>query len=72
MSQGSQVTSFVVRFVYEETHDDQDDAAGQGGQWYSVVLHVQSNTERRFTRWEDVVLFLQQYVDLSKGAKSLP
>ncbi len=66
MDQEAKVTSFVVRFVYEEPHDQPNEGAGH---WYSVVRHVQSDTERRFTRWEDVVLFLQQYVDLSKGAK---
>jgi hypothetical protein len=66
VSREARVTSFVVRFVYEEEHDPNHDEAGH---WYSVVRHVQSNTEKRFTRWEDVVLFLRQYVDLSKGAK---
>jgi hypothetical protein len=65
VNQEPTVTSFVVRFVYEERHDDSSQWAGQ---WYSVVRHVQSDTERRFTRWEDMVLFFEHYVDLSKGA----
>jgi hypothetical protein len=29
---------------------------------------VQSDTERHLTRWEDIVAFIGQYVDLSKEA----
>jgi hypothetical protein len=59
----AKLVSFVLRFVYEESPDEPD-APGPG--WYSVVRHVQSDTERHLTRWEDVVAFIGQYVDLNK------
>lgn len=66
MNQEAKVTSFVLRFVHEEPPPDTE--RWEAG-WYSVVRHVQSDTERRFTHWDDLVAFIQQYVDLSKGAK---
>lgn len=77
MNQEAKVTSFVVRFVYEEPHEEAAQIAQvqqaaqitQITQWYSVVRHVQSDTERHFTSWRDMVLFFEQYIDLSKGAK---
>lgn len=66
MSQDPKVISFVVRFVFEEPTGDPVEAAGH---WYSVVRQVQSDSERHFTSWEEIVSFFQKYVDLSKGAK---
>ncbi len=66
MNPEAKVTSFVLRFVHE---DPPPHTNGRETDWYSVVRHVQSDTERRFTRWEDLVAFIGQYVDLSKGAK---
>jgi hypothetical protein len=57
--------SFVVRFVYEAAAGAPD-APAVG--WYSVIRHVQSNTERRLTRWADVVAFMEQYVNLEQSA----
>lgn len=63
MQPEAHTVSFVLRFVYEEPPGGEAiPAAG----WYSVVRHVQSNTERHFTRWEDVVAFLSQFVDLQR------
>jgi hypothetical protein len=62
----SKIVSFVLRFVYEEP---QDDAAHPDAGWYSVVRHVQTDTERHFTRWQDIEEFIARYVDLSKDAK---
>ena len=57
--------SFVLRFVYEEPPGEVEHRAGH---WYSVVRHVQSNTERHFTRWDDVVAVLEAYVNLGRGS----
>lgn len=61
----AKLVSFVLRFVYEEAAGDPDQRATS---WYSVIRHVQSDTERHLTRWEDIVAFINQYVDLSKDA----
>ncbi len=65
MNPDAKLVSFVLRFVYEERADD-GNAPPPG--WYSVVRHVQSDTERHLTRWEDIVAFIGQYVDLNKDA----
>jgi len=61
MNPEARVASFVLRFVYEQVSTAPEQRATG---WYSVVRHVQSDTERHFTRWEDVVQFMSQYVDL--------
>ena len=63
MNPEAKLVSFVLRFVYEEAPEDPT-APAPG--WYSVVRHVQSDTERHLTRWEDIVAFIGQYVDLTK------
>jgi hypothetical protein len=65
MNPESKLVSFVLRFVYEEGAEE---PAIPASGWYSVVRHVQSDTERHLTRWEDIVAFIGQYVDLSKDA----
>ena len=57
--------SFVVRFVYEAPAGAPE---GPAVGWYSVIRHVQTNTERRLTRWSDVVAFMEQYVNLEQSA----
>jgi hypothetical protein len=66
------LVSFVLRFVYDEPSDAA--APGEHGEhgaqgWYGIVRHVQSNSERHFTSWEDVSAFVAQYVDLRKEAQ---
>jgi hypothetical protein len=63
MNPEAKLVSFVLRFVYEESPDEPH---AQAPGWYSVVRHVQSDTERHLTRWEDIVAFIGQYVDLNK------
>lgn len=55
------VVSFVLRFV---CHAEPAEAGPPAVAWHGTVRHVQSNTERRFTRWEDAVAFLTQYIVL--------
>jgi hypothetical protein len=66
VNQEPKIVSFVLRFVYEKPPHRPD---GLADGWYSVVRHVQSDHERRFAHWEDIVTFIQQYVDLSNDAK---
>jgi hypothetical protein len=61
----AKVVSFVLRFVYEEPPAG---SAAPGTGWYSIIRHVQSDTERHLTRWEDITAFITQYVTLDKDA----
>ncbi len=38
--------------------------------WYSVIRHVQSDTERHLASWAEVSAFIDHYVDLSHSPKS--
>lgn len=49
------LTSFVVRFVQTEANP---------ADWHGLIRHIQSNTERAFTRWEDAQAFMGQYINL--------
>ena len=60
------LVSFVLRFVAEESAAD---PAGRATGWYSVIRHVQSDTEQHLTRWEDIVAFIAEYVDLNRDAQ---
>lgn len=59
----AKLVSFVLRFVYEEAAGEQPNRATE---WYSVIRHVQSDTELHLTRWEDIVAFISRYVDLGQ------
>jgi hypothetical protein len=61
MDSDANLTSFVLRFVSDQT--DADQAAGA---WHGVIRHVQTNQERHFTRWAEAAAFVEQYVDLSE------
>jgi hypothetical protein len=41
--------------------------AGVGQPWRGVIRHVQSNKEKRFTRMEDAVSFMHEFLDLSEN-----
>jgi hypothetical protein len=60
------IVSFVLRFVYEAQPGEPD---GRAEGWYSVIRHVQSDVEHRFTRWRDIEAFIEQYIDLSKDKR---
>lgn len=61
MNPEATLVSFVVRFVYEDPLNGSD---GAPPAWHGVIRHVQTNTERHFTRWSDALVFMSQYVDL--------
>lgn len=69
MNPEPKLVSFVLRFVYDEPSEGA--TLGEPGThgWYGIVRHVQSNSERHFTSWEDVSAFVAQYVDLRKEAQ---
>lgn len=57
----TQLTSFVLRFIYEEPPAT---PVAPVVAWRGVLRHVQSNTEIHFTRWEEAAAFIAQYVQL--------
>ena len=59
----AKVESFVIRFIFADPAADAPDTPGR---WYSVVRHVQSDSERHCTDWQDVAAFVAQYVDLEQ------
>ncbi len=63
---GSNIVSFVLRFVCEEPFGESEDLTVAR---YGVVRHVQSDTERHLTSWDEIVAFIEQYVGLSKDAE---
>jgi hypothetical protein len=72
MAADTDIVSFVVRFVCEgmlatAPGDDDRPAARAALSWHGTIRHVQSNTERRFVRWEDAVAFIERYIDIGQG-----
>jgi hypothetical protein len=59
----AKLVSFVLRFVCEGSANDPDTRPTE---WYGVIRHVQSDTELRLSRWEDIVAFISRYVDLGQ------
>ena len=53
------VDSFIMRFVRERSRSDDPTAAT----WHGVIRHVQSKEEIRFTRIEDALHFVANYVE---------
>lgn len=57
------VNSFVLRFVQEKPRLAD---TGTDNTWRGVIRHVQSNHEKRFTRMEDAVSFMAEFLNLSE------
>ncbi len=58
-SETPRVESFVLRFVADAPDIG---ASGPARGWHGVVVHVQSNTERRFRTLADAIAFIARYV----------
>lgn len=56
------VASFVIRFT-QETRLDADPLTP----WRAVIRHVQSDQEAHFTRMNEALAFIGQYVELANG-----
>ena len=54
------ITSFVIRFVVDETLLDKETQPCYRG----AIRHIQSEKEMNFNTWEDAVAFIQRYVPL--------
>lgn len=59
------VTSFVIRFVREQTAPDLEANPYRG-----TIHHVQSNQEIAFTRWQDAVDFIKRFIEISGEEKA--
>ena len=54
------VDSFIVRFVQEQSRSTDQVTVT----WHGVIRHVQSKEEIRFTRIEDALHFVSNYVEI--------
>ena len=67
MESEANLTSFVLRFVFDQPPETAGAAAAPIGQaWHGVIRHVQTNQERHFTRWAEAVAFVEQHIDLNE------
>jgi hypothetical protein len=62
------LVSFVLRFVSEQPVDEASAelSAPARSAWHGVIRHVQTNEERHFTRWSEVVSFISRYVTVEE------
>lgn len=58
-SPDTSLDSFVLRFVRRPA-----DPTCPGVAWHGIIRHVQSNRERAFSRWEDAVKFIDEFVSI--------
>lgn len=61
MPSQTNVASFVLRFVQEEIGNQPAPARAD---WHGLIKHVQTDTEERFTRLVDALVFMARHVDL--------
>jgi hypothetical protein len=63
MESEANLTSFVLRFVFDQPSEE---GASNSQVWHGVIRHVQTNQERHFTRWAEAAAFVEQYVELGE------
>jgi hypothetical protein len=56
------ISSFVIRFIQEAPAAEQASLPYRG-----FIRHIQTDCEISFTRWEDAIAFIRQYVPLLTG-----
>ncbi len=65
MDSEANLTSFVLRFVFDQPPEVAESASAPVVQtWHGVIRHVQTNQERHFTRWAEAEAFIAQYIEL--------
>jgi hypothetical protein len=57
------ISSFMIRFIQEAHATEQTSLPYRG-----FIRHIQTDSEISFTRWEDAIAFIQQYVPLLTGS----
>ena len=65
-NQPPDITSFMIRFVHPTDKENVDLV-----QYHGSIRHIQSNREINFTRWEDAVSFIENYVTLENPEEPL-
>ncbi len=66
MDSEANLTSFVLRFVFDQSPEVAESASAPAVQaWHGVIRHVQTNQERHFTRWAEAEAFIAQYIELN-------
>ncbi len=50
------VTSFIIRFTQEQKQDS--------APWRGLIRHIQTDQETHFTRIEDALHFIAQFIDI--------
>lgn len=53
------VTSFIIRFTQEP--------AAERARWRGLIRHIQTDQETHFTRIEDALHFIAQFIELDNG-----
>lgn len=61
-SQSPIISSFVIRFVMNEAHDEPVET--HQNPFRGSIRHIQSDEEMNFHMWEDAVEFIRRYVPL--------
>lgn len=61
------ITSFVIRFVLEDTPPDGDGHALLLTPYRGAIRHVQSDETLHFSAWGEAVQFIRRYVPLEAG-----
>ncbi|MBC8504448.1 MAG: hypothetical protein ISR58_16325 [Anaerolineales bacterium] len=61
MSQETQpsISSFVIRFVRDPLEEKE-----KVGSYRGAIRHIQTDEEVGFTRWQDAVNFIEQYIPI--------
>jgi hypothetical protein len=58
------ITSFVIRFIHNESPNPGDAKPAAGQLVRGTIRNVQTNEEVDFTRWEGAVEFIERFVSL--------
>jgi len=62
---GQSISTFVVRFWRVSSTSEETG----GGRWYGQVEHIQSGQRRAFRTLEQMLRFIQEYVDMESRPK---
>jgi hypothetical protein len=62
------ITSFVIRFVYDESPTFHDTDKSLQPAYRGAIRHIQSEQEISFSNWREAVEFIRQFVPLELDA----
>jgi hypothetical protein len=58
------ITSFVIRFIYDESASSPDADRAPHSAYRGAIRHIQTDREITFSRWREAVEFIRQFVPL--------